>query len=247
MSRKKPEKKSISQEWLTTYSDMMTLVLTFFVLLYSYSLVDISKFQKLAQSLSIAFGGTTGMVTNGGNIGPVPGEDNPGAEDENNNSKIDNVDSDKKSENEKMYEEVMKFIEEHNLTAEVTIREDTRGVLIELQESILFDSGKAEIKKESIGILSTISELLCTFDNNVLIEGHTDNRPISSGYYESNWELSADRAAKVLRYFTETRGMDGARFQVVGCGEYSPINTNDTAEGRQANRRVNILILSSYD
>lgn len=248
MSRKRPEKKSISQGWLTTYSDMMTLVLTFFVLLYSYSLVDKQKFQKLAESLSIAFGGNTGMVTNGGNIAPVPDENNPGADDESSHSGKDiDLEAGKNAENNKMYQEVLAFVNAHNLNAEVTIREETRGVLIELQESILFDSGKAVIKKDSLDILNTIYELLCTFENNVLIEGHTDNLPISSGYYQSNWELSADRAVKVLRFFTETKGMDGSRFQAVGCGEYSPIATNDTAEGRQANRRVNIIILSSYD
>lgn len=247
MSRKKPEKKTISQDWLTTYSDMMTLVLTFFVLLYSYSLVDKTKFQQLAESLSMAFGGATGVVTNGGNIGKIPSEEGPGEEKPGGNSNLDGLNPDEQTATEKMYKEVLQFINDHNLTAEVTIREETRGVLIELQESILFDSGKAEIKKESIGILNTISELLWTFENNVLIEGHTDNRPISSGYYKSNWELSADRAVKVLRYFTETKGMDGTRFQAVGCGEYSPIKTNDTEDGRQANRRVNIIILSSYD
>lgn len=248
MSRKIPEKKSISQAWLTTYSDMMTLVLTFFVMLYSYSLVDKQKFQKLAESLSIAFGGTTGVVTNGGNVGPVPDEINPGADDDSSETGVDLDEQEKKNaENNKMYQEVLAFVNAHNLNAEVTIREETRGVLIELQEHILFDSGKAVIKNDSMNILNTIYELLCTFENNVLIEGHTDNLPISSGYYQSNWELSSDRAVKVLRFFTETKGMDGSRFQAVGCGEYSPIATNDTAEGRQANRRVNIIILSSYE
>lgn len=248
MSRKIPEKKSISQEWLTTYSDMMTLVLTFFVMLYSYSLVDKLKFQKLAQSLSIAFGGTTGVINNGGNIGPVPDEDNPGADEDSSNSGIDlDTQGKKNAENNKLYQEVLAFVNAHDLNAEVTIREETRGVLIELQERILFDSGKAVIKEDSMDILNKIYELLCTFDNNVLIEGHTDNLPISSGYYQSNWELSADRAVKVLRYFTENKGMDGTRFQAVGCGEYSPIATNNTAEGRQSNRRVNIVILSSYE
>ena len=247
MSRKKPEKKSISQEWLVTYSDMMTLVLTFFVLLYSYSLVDTRKFKQLAESLSIAFGGTTGVVTNGGNIGKVPSEDGPGEKKTDGNSNIDKDTSKDQTKTEKMYQQVLAFVNSHNLNAEVTIREETRGVLIELQESILFDSGKAEIKSQSLGILNTIYELLISFENNVLVEGHTDNRPISSGYYKSNWELSADRAVKVVRYFTEAKGMDGRRFQSVGCGEFNPIDTNNTEEGMQKNRRVNILILSSYD
>lgn len=248
MSRKRPEKKSISQGWLTTYSDMMTLVLAFFVLLYSYSMIDNLKFEKIAESLNAAFGGAGGIITDGGNIGPVPGEDNPGLEDKGDGSETNSViQEEKAAANQKMYQEVLSFINAHNLSAEVTIRKDTRGVLLELQDSILFDSGKAVIKDDSLDILNSIAELLSTFDNDVLIEGHTDNLPISSGYYQSNWELSADRAVKVLRYFTETKGLDGSRFQAVGCGEYSPIASNDTEEGRQANRRVNIIILSSYE
>jgi chemotaxis protein MotB len=77
------------------------------------------------------------------------------------------------------------------------------------------------------------------------VEGHTDNLPISRGYYQSNWELSTDRAIKVVRSFVDNVDMDGRRFQAVGCGEYRPIASNDTPEGRQKNRRVNILIVTS--
>lgn len=239
MSRKKPEKKSISQEWLTTYSDMMTLILCFFVLLYSFSLVDAAKFKQLAQSMSNAFGGSSSVITEGGNIGPVPIAENPGISVTQNDG--DTV-GDK--ETQRMFEEVNNYIDENDLNANVTIKKDTRGVLIELQDNILFDSGNATLKKESIPLLKKISGLLSKFPNEVLVEGHTDNLPINRGYYQSNWELSSDRANKVVRYFIEKEGMDGKRFQAVGVGEYRPIDTNDTPEGRQKNRRVNILIVT---
>lgn len=239
MSRKKPEKKSISQEWLTTYSDMMTLILCFFVLLYSFSLLDIAKFKQLSQSMSKAFGGSSQIVTKGGNIGPVPVSENPGI----NITQEDGSNIGDK-EMQKMYTEVTNYIDANELDAKVTIKKDTRGVLIELQDNILFDSGDAKLKQDSLPLLKKISGLLNNFPNEVIIEGHTDNLPINKGYYQSNWELSTDRANKVVRYFVEQEKMDGKRFQAVGLGEYRPIKTNDTPEGRQANRRVNILIVT---
>lgn len=239
MSRKKPEKKSISQEWLTTYSDMMTLILCFFVLLYSFSLLDTDKFRQLAQSMAIALGGNSQVITDGGNVGPVPIDENPGEE--------NNLDGEGMigEETQRVYEEVASYIDENGLNAKVTIKRETRGVLIELQDNILFDSGEAKLKEDSIPLLKKISGLLKQFSNEVIVEGHTDNLPINKGYYQSNWELSTDRANKVVRYFIEKEGLDGKRFQAVGLGEYRPIDTNDTPQGRQNNRRVNILLVTT--
>jgi chemotaxis protein MotB len=138
MSRKKPESKQISQEWLTTYSDMMTLILTFFVLLYSFSLLDKDKFRQLAQSLALALGGNVQVVTNGGNIGPVPVNQNPGEKNQNDsNISIQEVQA------QKMYDDVLKYVQENELQAKVSIKKETRGIIIELQDNILFDSGSA--------------------------------------------------------------------------------------------------------
>lgn len=239
MSRKKPEKKEISQEWLTTYSDMMTLILTFFVLLYSFSLIDTNKFRQLAQSMAIALGGSSQVVTSGsGSIGPVPIDSNPGVD-----NSIDS--SVNKDEVEKIYTDVIQFVKDKKLEAKVSIRKESRGVVIEIQDKILFDSAKADLKPESKELLNDIVELLEKFPNEIIVEGHTDNIPINKGYYKSNWELSTDRAVKVARYFVDEKGFSGKRLQAVGCGEYRPIDTNNTPEGRQNNRRVNILILSS--
>lgn len=239
MSRKKPEKKEISQEWLTTYSDMMTLILTFFVLLYSFSLIDTNKFRQLAQSMAIALGGNSQVITSGsGSIGPVPIDSNPGTD----NSIDSNI---TKGEIEKIYTDVIQFVKDKKIEAKVSIKKESRGVVIEIQDKILFDSGKADLKTESRELLNDIAELLEKFPNEVIVEGHTDNLPINKGYYKSNWELSTDRAVKVVKYFVDEKGLNGKRLQAVGCGEYRPIEPNNTPEGRQKNRRVNILILST--
>lgn len=228
--RKKPEKKEISQGWLTTYSDMMTLVLTFFVLLYSYSLVDMEKFKQVAQSMNTAFGGGAGIFELNKPSGEVPivGEKTP-----------------KDTNNKDMYETVSDFVNQNDLSEYVKIREDKRGVIMEFNNSILFDTGKTNLKPESIPIMDKVSVLLDQLPNNVIVEGHTDNVPIHYADFPSNWELSANRATTVLRYLVEKKGVKPERLTAVACGEYSPIATNNTPEGRAQNRRVNILIVTS--
>ncbi|WP_242847782.1 OmpA/MotB family protein [Fervidicella metallireducens] len=150
-----------------------------------------------------------------------------------------------KGETEKNYKQVADFIKKHKLEDKVSIKEDSRGVIIEMQEKILFDSGKSELKKSSLEVINKICELLKQFPNEIIVEGHTDNIPINKGYFRSNWELSADRAVKVVRYMSEVNGLNPKQFKAVGCGEFSPIADNNSPEGRQKNRRVNILIVST--
>lgn len=227
-------------EWLTTYADLMTLLLTFFVLLYSFSSIDAIKFKEISWSLAQALGGKTGVINNGGNVGPVPTNQNPG-EGIKDNSNIGN----KVGEVQQIFNQVSNEIKEKNLDTKIEIKEDLRGVVIELQEKILFDPGRADIKEESQLTLSKIADILNKYPNEILVEGHTDNIPINTGYYKTNWELSSDRAVKVARFLVEIKGLNPKRIQAVGCGEFRPIDTNETPEGRKKNRRVNILILTS--
>lgn len=238
MSRKKLQKKQISQEWLTTYSDTMTLLLTFFVLLYSFSLIDTTKFRKIAVSLQNALmgGGQQTLFEYNETTGDVPivGED---------------IASNKQSlsEGENMYDTIVEFVNTNSLDKYVSIKESARGVIIEFNDRILFDTGKTEIKDEGVPVLMKIAELLDTIPNSIVIEGHTDNVPIRTSQYPSNWELSAARALKVLWYMTDNRGIDPKRCSIAAYGEYSPIASNDTPEGRMQNRRVNILIVQDNE
>lgn len=241
MSRKKPEKKQISQEWLTTYSDMMTLVLCFFVLLYSYSLIDMKKFNEMATSVSAALGGTPSIFRFTENTGDVPitGSDLP-KEGSTNGLKTEQTEKD-------IYQTVTEFVDSNQLSEYVTIKEGSRGVYIEFKEKILFDTGRAEIKDEGIPALMKIAELIRNMPNHIVIEGHTDNVPIHTSQFPSNWELSSARALSVLYYMTNNRGLDANRFSIAAYGEYSPIASNDTPEGRMQNRRVNVLIVTANE
>lgn len=227
-------------EWLTTYADLMTLLLTFFVLLYSFSTVDAIKFKEISWSLAKALGGKSGVINNGGNVGPIPINQNPGEGIKDNNNIGKN-----EGELQQIFDQVTKEIKEKNLDTKIQIKEDLRGVVIELQEKILFDTGRADIKDESKQTLSKIADILLKYPNEIIVEGHTDNVPINTGYYKTNWELSSDRAVKVARFLVEVKGLNPRKVQAVGCGEFRPIESNDTPEGRKKNRRVNILILTN--
>lgn len=123
------------------------------------------------------------------------------------------------------------------------VKSDIRGIIINLPSSLLFDSGSAQLKQESIEVLKRITEYLRDFPNKILIEGHTDNIPLSSNsIYKSNWELSAARASSVLHFLIQM-GLSPDRFTIAGYGEYRPIDSNETPEGRAKNRRVELIIL----
>ena len=128
---------------------------------------------------------------------------------------------------------------------EVTVEMMERGLVITFVAEVLFDSGKAKLRDDALGKLSKVADVLNTTvsDLNVGIEGHTDNVPIKYSGWKSNWELSSARAMSVLHYLIDDHGINPPRLSATGYGEYHPVETNDTAEGRQKNRRVEIVIL----
>lgn len=225
--RKKRSLDEPDQNWLVSYSDMMTLLLFIFVILYCLAVQNQGRVNEALQSFYGAFaGGNRASVFDSSNLGSIPVKGQAGSEDS-------------------IYSDVNKYIEKNNLKGKVNVQEKDNGISLELQENILFDPGSALIKPENTGVLDKIGELLKTLSNDIIIEGYTDDRPIDSGYYQSNWELSSDRAVKILRYFTDTAGLKPERFQAVGYGQYKPIADNRTAEGRRKNRRVDIIIIEN--
>ncbi|WP_035289932.1 OmpA family protein [Clostridium sp. KNHs214] len=237
MSRKKKNGGSglTGEEWLTTYSDTITLLLTFFVLLYSMSTVNTNKFKQIASSLqSVLSGqGSNSILDFGNGQGEVPivGETAKSS------GKSGTVA--KKS----MYEEVARYVKENKMKDKIEVLKEPKGVVLRLKESVLFDIGKGEVKENSADVLNMISNILQKFpESHVIVEGHTDNVPISTYKYPSNWELSTARAVNVLKYFVETNKMNPDRFTAAGYGEQKPIVPNDNDGNRAKNRRVNIII-----
>ncbi|MBU3142300.1 flagellar motor protein MotB [Clostridium sp. CF012] len=237
MSRKKSGGEEMRTDaWLATFADTMTLLLTFFVLLYSFSTVDAAKFKQIASSLQSVLTGETGtsildFSVKNGEV-PLVGEPIPTSTPNNNTEDI--------------YEKVQSFIKKNKLEAIVVIKTDNRGVIIQLRENILFESGKAEIIDKIKPVLDSINGLLATLPNDIVIEGHTDNIPISNYEYENNWQLSSARALNVLEYFVNIKVQSHPnRFKSVACAEYQPIVPNNSDVNRALNRRVNILIVAT--
>ena len=238
MARKKVNRdEPKGDEWLATYSDCVTLLMTFFVLLYAMSSVDENKMRALSQAFRTVMAGEAGDTIleyslYNGDV-PLIGGEIP----------TDTIDGEKIEES--MYYQVSKFVDEHDLEAVVDIIETDLGVAIQLRDNILFETSKSDLRSESKEILDSIAALISSMNNNIVVEGHTDNRPISTVEFPSNWELSVDRAVNVVKYFVENTGIDPKRLSATGYGEFQPIVDNDTEENMEKNRRVNILIMTN--
>lgn len=236
--------------WMVTYSDLVTLILVFFILLFSMSQIDQIKFEAVAESFQnrMIFDFLPSAV-------PL---DHPSeSTDTESGDLIDNLEEAlpvKETEEdgetkedllEKLMADVENYLNEHGLKEVISADRTDRGVVLVLQESILFDSGEAEILEEGKPFLSRVGLLLKDIPNHVNVEGHTDARPISNYRYPSNWELSGARASSVIRYLIEEENLRIDRFSSVGYADTMPIVPNTTPENLKKNRRVEIVILET--
>lgn len=247
MSKKRSKRNEIqrngSPAWMTTYSDLMSLLLTFFILLYSMSNIDAEKFKSVTASLqSILNGlGYTNIIEE--DMGD-DSKDSSNLDDLNNTGDIDEgIDMNTvKPGILEMYEKVEAYVAKEELEAQVSVSMNKRGVFVDIKEAILFESGSAEIKESGLNVLNRLEGLINDFENELVIEGHTDTVP-STGQYPTNWELSTARAVSVVRHLSEVEGVSPKRLSAVGYSEYRPIAPNDTRKNKSMNRRVNILII----
>ncbi len=242
---KKIEVKEGLPAWMGTYGDMVTLLLCFFVLLFASSSVDAAKFQAIAASFNdeivVVQGGSGNGEGNmvGSGIMELPNVDR---------SIHDSKENFKKQTEElnQMASEFKTYFAENNLSEDVDVQVEDSYVKLNFKDGILFDSGKYELTEYSKVILSDVSEQLLEYpESDIIIEGHTDNIPMSTSEIPNNWYLSANRALAVLTFFIE-HGISPEHLSAEGKGEYEPIADNNTAEGRAQNRRVEIKIMSSY-
>ena len=233
--KKKPEEhKAGAPDWLATYGDMMTLLLVFFVLLFAMSSVDSEKYKAVVQSLS----GSLGVLDSGTTVSLEP--------------LINNYPSDSPTDSPseaeellEMQEEIQKILEESKLAGQVKLEINERGLLIRFLENVLFDSGKDSLTPQANEIIDKVSEILKETPRKILVEGHTDNIPISTFKFPSNWELSTTRAVNVVKYMIDHNGIAAVRLSAAGYADQHPISENSTIEGRKNNRRVDMVILRS--
>ena len=222
--------------WIVTFSDLMSLLLCFFILLFSFSTIQEQKFKELLASLQSAFG-----------VDQVPeAGTREGLEMLNRNTTttdpkaVDELGGMVQKEMEKIKSEVEEFVMKNKLGGKVQVEVGERGAVITISDVIIFPPGEADFTRQATPILEKITDLLRQFPYKVKVEGHTDNQPIHTEKYPSNWELSTARAAKLVRYFID-HGIDPTRLSAEGYAEYHPIADNTTPEGRARNRRVEIV------
>ena len=219
--------------WMVTFGDLMSLLLCFFVLLLSFSEIDAQKYKELAGSMSKAFG-----VQKKRQVFKMPMGQRIIAR-EHEKAYI------AKREKEEFGKEVKKAILEAKLgnlkdLIQVEITDDE--AIIRMMGETTFDSGKADIRPQMLPLLKKIAAALQTTKGQIIINGHTDNVPISSGRFASNLALSAARATKVGQALLSSGSIDPRRLSIAGFGEYNPVESNDTARGREKNRRVEIVL-----
>ncbi|HHW57473.1 MAG TPA: flagellar motor protein MotB [Clostridia bacterium] len=227
MRRLEDESKPNHERWLLTYSDMITLLLIFFIVMYTISSINATKFAQIAGSLTKTFTGTDYV------IGQYSG-----------NSFVPGTKGDKNTLGE-IEKQLRGFVKENNLQGMVTSYIDERGLVISLQDSLLFDLGSADVKPQEREVLIRIGKMLKTLPNHIRVEGFTDNLPIHNNKFDSNWELSVIRATNVVKILVNEVGIEPDRISAVGYGEYRPVVPNDSEEHRKLNRRVDIVIMNT--
>jgi chemotaxis protein MotB len=274
--RKNKKETDDADRWLATYSDMITLLLVFFVMLYSMSSVDLAKFKNAAEGFSLIFGtrltelmeerhNTIGNVYNPTEASPIVvferftppviddikkigagweiEEDKEDLEGETENEEI--LVSEEDAELVSIARELEQNIREEGLQEKVNIFIEGGRLVIRIKsEGVLFDSGSAELKEDIEPLLDIIANSLKFYRGLIMVEGHTDDRPIDTFRYPSNWELSTSRAVSVLKYWIDNRMILPDDIVAAGYADTKPIESNDTESGRAKNRRVEILVLS---
>ncbi len=226
--RRKVEEEENVDRWMVPYADFVTLLFCFFTAMYPMSNVDTDKLGKFVDSMRTAFH-ITG--SRGNSFSVIEGVQ---------------VFIPTNVELESDIREVMGVLISKS-NGGIDVRREGRGVIISVVDKFFFGTGSADLKESSKAVLDKIFLALSKYKNMIRIEGHTDNIPISTDKYPSNWELSASRAINVAKYFVEKHGIQPGRISTSGYSSYRPVASNDTPEGRSKNRRVDIVIMNESE
>ena len=221
-----------SMRWLLTYSDMITLLMAFFIMMYSMSVVNLTKFAQVAFSIRSGFGG----ILTGSGLHIFASQAAKHSEASTLTS------SDKALEHARQH--ILQALVRAGLTQkQVDVSQESRGLVISIStDNLLFALGSAQLSPGAVQVLDLVGDTLRTVPNAVMVEGHTDPRPIATTQFPSNWELSAARASRVVRYLL-TQHIAPDRMAAVGYGETHPLFPNDTEAHRARNRRVDVVVL----
>jgi chemotaxis protein MotB len=240
-------------EWMNTFADMMSLLLTFFVLLLSFANMDIERFKEAMGSVQDALVGTPAVIkevpqtavvdlgqsSNTSLVQTPQVQANPPSEiqqPETPTTKVVTGSTDLEA-----LATIEQMLRDQDLTGMAEAEATSRGVIIRVKGQLFFDTGSADLLERSYPVLNEIAAILLAFPYDITIEGHTDDQPIHTERFPSNWELSTGRAIAVMRYLNERRGVPTARMGVAGYADIHPVVPNDSPEHRAANRRVEFV------
>lgn len=257
LKKKKHGEEEAGEAWLLPYSDLMTLLLAVFIVLFAVSKIDQAKAEQISQAFSenmMAGGAGSGFSEGEAEATPPPFEleeedaSAPPEKDSVINDELKIFLGETEFDNlEGLKAELDAMLQSEDLTYVVT-GIDKRGLVISLNNAILFESGSADVMSVNKDALIKIAETINQLGNYIRVEGHTDNIPISTSAFPSNWELSTARAASVVRLFISECNIPPEKVVAVGYGEHRPIGDNTTEAGRAENRRIDIIVLSEkYD
>jgi chemotaxis protein MotB len=250
--KKEPEKHANHERWLVSYADFITLLFAVFVVLYAMGQSDKKKVEEVMQAIQQSFGMATAGAT-APKVNVIPSQTItiiPSLKPEIKVTPAGRARSGQKSRAaEKDFRQIKAAVEAYlvkqGAQSKVTLEITRRGLIVSLKEAGFFNSGQATIKPEAYELINTIAEVMTQYNNPLRVEGHTDNVPISTAQFPSNWELSTARATNGLRYLLKHYDIDANKISATGFAEFRPIADNATPEGRAKNRRVDLVMLSS--
>jgi chemotaxis protein MotB len=204
--------------WTTVYSDMVTNLMLFFLMLYALTRMSAEMREGIIKGMEGRFSGVSDARVRAEKVV-------------------------KEFREEDAADRVSALIQKQGIEDYTTLAIDEKHIRMTLNMPVLFDSGSARLGEQAKAVLSDVSKIIASVPNKVIVEGHTDDRPVGKGLYDSNWELSVARSAGVIDFFSSSRGIPSERFIAAGYGEFKPVEMNDTFEGRSKNRRIEIVLV----
>jgi chemotaxis protein MotB len=236
MKKKVHHEEHVDETWLIPYADMLTLLLALFIVMFAMGQTDKEKLKKVSEQFNIIFSSGAGVLENNGTVvipeNPTTSYDTMGT-----------IEEDKMNEVKQMLEQE---INRKGYSDKAKVALNKEGLEISIQDAALFNSGEAEILKGVSPLLIQISTMLQKLDNDIKIVGYTDNVPISTEKFRSNWDLSSIRAINVMNFMVDAGKLHAEKFSIQAYGQFKPKFDNSTEAGRAKNRRVDIILLRKY-
>jgi chemotaxis protein MotB len=240
----------LDESWLIPYADLLTLLLALFIILFASSEMDSKKYDSIMRSLNSAFTGGSSFFEQP-EVVPVPGEPATKKKDADTTSEQADLKGAQQQQIQKETAELQElkqkldqYIQDNKLSAQLETKLTNDMLMITIRDNALFASGSATVKPDAQKLAVTISDMLTQYQQyQIEVAGHTDNVPIRNAEFETNWDLSAKRALNFMKILLQNDKITADRFRAIGYGEYRPIDSNDSADGRSKNRRVEVSIL----